>query len=263
MTRLGGFGVPGAGAIELTTEREILWGGDAAKGMAIYKSAVMDGTARDAGNTPTTVLRPGLLLGIITATGQYKEYNPAGTDGSEVASLILSVELRAQDFDANNADRVFPALCAGPVKAGQLLLLDVQARGQLQRQFLFDDDLIGNINPFPQVVAKTAAYTVTAADNNTVFTTQGAAGTVAFTLPTLARGLRYRFFNEAAEDMTVASVVTDEMVAFNDLTADSVGFTTASEEIGGAIEVMANADATKWIVFMHLGAETQTPAIAT
>ena len=109
-TRLGGFGQPGLGTIDQTTETEILFGGDAGKGMAIYRNAIISGTTRDAGNTPTTVLRGGLLLGVLTTNGQYTEYDPAATDGSEIAQAILPLELRAQDFNAVDAERVAPVL---------------------------------------------------------------------------------------------------------------------------------------------------------
>ena len=70
MTRLGGFGAPGVGALLETTERELLWGGDTGKLVAIYKNGIVDGSTRDSGNSPTTVLRPGLLLGKVTSTGK-------------------------------------------------------------------------------------------------------------------------------------------------------------------------------------------------
>lgn len=262
-TGLGGFGLPGTGAIDQTTEAEILWGGDAAKGLAVWKSGVIDGSTRDAGATPTTILRPGLVLGKVTSGGKYKEYLPTATDGTEVAAAILGTELRAQDFNATDTDRSFRLLVRALVKAGQLNGLDQYARMHLARNFVFDDDLLGNTNPFTRVVAKTANYTVLPADNNTLFTTRGAGAAVTFTLPALDRGLRYRFFNEADQDMIVASVATDTMVAFNDLAADSIAFSTTAEQIGGSIEVIANDDETKWLVFVNLGAETQTPTIAT
>lgn len=263
MTRLGGLGAPGVGALLETVEKELLWGGDTGKLIAIYKNGVVDGASRDSGNTPTTILRPGLVLGKLTSGGQYTEYDPAATDGSEVAEAILPIEIRAQDFDSTDADRHLLLLVGGNVKAAQLIGLDVIARAQLGRQFIFDDDLGGNTNPTTLVVAKTADYTVLAADNNKLFTTQGAGGTVNFTLPAIDRGLRFRFFSEAAGAMTVTAGTADTLVAFNDLAADSIAFATAVEIIGGAVEVIANADETKWLVFVNLGAETQTPTIAT
>lgn len=231
--------------------------------MAIYKSGVVSGAARDSTNTPTTVLRAGLVVGIITASGKFTNYDAAATDGSQFAVGVLAVELRAQDFDATNADRSAPILVGGPVRAGRLLGLDQYSRAQLERQFLFDDDLVGNRHPYPRVVAKTTSYTVTAADRGTLFTNQGAAGAVTFTLPTIARGLYYSFFVEADQNVIVASAVGDIMVVFNDATADSVAFQTAGEKIGSSVTVFANADGTKWLAEVHLAAETVTPTIAT
>ncbi len=110
----------------------------------------------------------------------------------------------------------------------------------------------------PRTVAKTTDYTVTAADNGTLFTTQGAAGAVVFTLPTLAAGLRFQFASEAAGAMTVTAA-SGKLVAFNNAAATSLAASTSSEIIGMVIEVIANADATKWLSLVHLGKETQTP----
>jgi hypothetical protein len=152
---------------------------------------------------------------------------------------------------------------AGPVKGGSVYGLDQFARANLHGRIVFDDDLPGNRFGWKDVVAKTADYTVLEADNGTIFTNQGAAGAVNFTLPTIAKGLRYRFFVEANQNLTITSVVADTLVVFNDAAADSIAYSTASEKIGGGLEVIANADATKWLVWVYLGAETQTPVIAT
>ena len=50
----------------------------------------IDATARDAGSSPTTYLRAGLVLGEKTADGTYVEYDDDGTDdGRRVAAYIL------------------------------------------------------------------------------------------------------------------------------------------------------------------------------
>lgn len=241
-------------------QNQFSWG---RKELSIVYGAQISGAARDAGATPTSVLRPGLALGLITATKLWKEYNPASTDGSEVCrGFLAGPALRMVDIDGNNANRQAAIIVAGPVKAASVYGLDLLARAQLQGRVIFDD-LVGNTMGWQQVVAKAADYTVLPADNNRIFTTRGAAGAVNFTLPTLARGLRFRFFNEAGQNMTVTAAAADTMVVFNDLAADSIAFATASELIGGAIEVVANDNASKWLVFVNLGAETQTPTIAT
>ena len=56
-------------------------------------------TAVDSGNTAisTSILRAGLVLGKITASGKYKQYDDAASDGSQTAVGILArdVDLRA------------------------------------------------------------------------------------------------------------------------------------------------------------------------
>jgi hypothetical protein len=128
-------------------------------------------------------------------------------------------------------------------------------------RFVFDDDVPGNTIGWHDVVAKTTNYEVKAADNNLVFTNQGAGQNIIFTLPTIAKGLRYRFFVETGYNLTIASAVPNTLVTFNDATASTIAFDQANELIGGAFEVVANADATKWLVFVYLGKETQTPTI--
>ena len=80
------------------------------------------------------------------------------------------------------------------------------------------------------VVAKTASYTVTAAESGTLFTTTGATGAVEFTLPSKAAGLHFWFFNTVDQNMTVTADAVDTIVTFNDAAADSVATSTSSEK---------------------------------
>lgn len=115
-----------------------------------------------------------------------------------------------------------------------------------------------------KISAKTADYSVLAADCGTTFTTRGAAGAVNFTLPatsTISAGWWAEFFSAADQNMTVTAATADTITAFNDLTADSIAFSTASEKIGGGVRMVW--DGTGWLTFVHLGIETQTPTIAT
>lgn len=218
--------------------------------ISIAFGARISGAARDAGNTPTTVLRPGLALGQITSSGLWKEYDPTATDGSEVFRGILGgPAVRATDIDGNNQNKLLAVIVAGPIIASKVYGLDGMARAQAQGRFLFDDDLVGYRLPFVRVIAKTANYTVLASDHDTIFTNQGAVGAVNFTLPTIARGLRFRFVCEADQDLTVTAATADTLVTFNDAAADSVALSTAAKRIGGGLEVVANADATKWLGF--------------
>lgn len=113
-----------------------------------------------------------------------------------------------------------------------------------------------------RVQAKTADYTVVAADNGKMFTTRGAAGTVIFTLPAVTSaftGHRNWFVNLAAQTMTISGTA-GELVTFNDLAANTVSLQTGSELIGGGFMVVC--DGTSWLV-LPMTEETQTVTVAT
>ena len=142
-----------------------------------------------------------------------------------------------------------PLIIAGPIQASKVYGLDYLARAHLHGRVLFDDDFVGNQSGWRGVVAKTADYTVTAADNNTIFTNRGASGTVIFTLPTIALGLRFRFYCEADQTVTLTAATADTIVTHNDLAADTVSIAggTNAKKIGASIEIYANDNASKWL----------------
>lgn len=146
----GHFGVPGQTAAVFTQENEFLWGGDESRIPVLRKSIVVDGTARDAGNTPTTVLRQGLLLGKVTATGKHKQWDASAVDGTEDVAGILPVELVMTDQLGVDQDRVCPLIVFAPIKARNLLIEgaalvghadEAAARTSLNaKRFMLDDE---------------------------------------------------------------------------------------------------------------------------
>jgi hypothetical protein len=116
--------------------------------------------------------------------------------------------------------------------------------------------------PDLKMEAKTAAYQVVKEDSGTIFHTTGATAAVTFTLPPISDGPFWFLFVCGADiGMTVAAKVADTAVTFNDLAADSVAFSTASEMIGAQIEVFC--DGTTLFVLPRLASEAQTVTIAT
>jgi hypothetical protein len=118
----------------------------------------------------------------------------------------------------------------------------------------------GTIRPKFKVTAKTASYTVTVGDFGTVLTTRGAGGAIVFTLPAASavnKGEWVLFVNVADQNMTIAGA-DEGLVVFNDLTADAIAFSQASEKIGGAF--LAVSDGTSWCV-VPIATETQTIAV--
>ena len=109
--------------------------------------------------------------------------------------------------------------------------------------------------------AKTANYTISAKEAGTMFTNAGASGAVVFTLPTLSPYLLFYFRVVADQDVTVGSAAGNDMVAYNDVDASSVAFSTGTQKIGGGLCVFSNAAGTDWhVVNMSAGANTITVA---
>lgn len=259
---MGGFGVAGIGAERTVAESEILWGADQSRNAALWKSAVISGTSRDAGNSPTTVLRPGLLLGKITASGEYEEWNADVATGTQDLQGILDCELRAQDYDATNADRMFRVLVGrAPIKARKLLIEgaafvghanEFLARRQLVAAgFVFDDDPFGYLaGQGGRVSHETGTTdTLTASQNGmTLFYNNAASVTV--TLPAIQPGLEYELVRVGDEEFVIVSPTADNVIVGNDLSADGVTVTTAGEHLGARFRVRSVYVSTtlKWLI---------------
>lgn len=244
---MGGWGTPGVGAERAVTESELLWGADHARNAALWQSGVISGTTRDDANSPTTVLRPGLLLGKLDSGGEYEEWDADVATGTQNLAGILDTEMRAQDFDATNQDRVFRILRArAPVKARKLLIQgsafvghvdEYLARRQLfAAGFVLDDDPFGykagQGNRFATVTGTSDALT---ADENGTTLLYNNAAAVAVTLPALKAGLEFTIIRAADEELVISSAAGDDIIIGNDLSADSVTFTTAGEQIGASM----------------------------
>lgn len=87
----------------------------------------------------------------------------------------------------------------------------------------------------PVFETKTASFTITADDSGKIFLVRGAASPVVVTLPAVGTVFQCEVVNLSDVNLTVASVVADTLITYNDLTADSVTFSTSSEKIGGSV----------------------------
>ena len=127
-----------------------------------------------------------------------------------------------------------------------------------------DNHQIDNLAFKMNVLAKTADYTILPSESGSIFTNRGATAAVNFTLPADADGLVYYFAVIADFELKVTCDTADTMVDFNDVAADSVAYTTASEHIGGGLMVFN--DGTQWVVLAMpygLGATAQTVTVGT
>jgi hypothetical protein len=281
MTRLGGFGVPGMGASDSISRRELLWGGDDSYHAALWKGGVISGAARDAGNTPTSVLRAGLVLGQLTSGGEHAEFNYDLADGSQNVAGVLDHELRMTDFDANNADRVTRILVRGPVKASMLLIegsafvghaAEYVARRQMHNSgFIFDDDPMGYLTGLvPRVEHVTGTTDSLTASQNGMTLFYNNAASVTVTLPAIQAGLSFELRRVGDEEFVITSAEGDNIVFGNDLSGDSLTLTTAAEHLGAGVRVRSVLVSTtlKWLIELvpvplGVGLDAWTYSIAT
>ncbi len=225
-------------------------------------------TLVDAGSSPTSVLRAGLVLGKVKATGLLEKYDPTATDGTQVAFCVLAQGISMLDSAGSAQQKQVHVLWKGILQADQLLLLDNMARKQLLRsgRYLFDEAhsataansvaLAGDLH-LSEVAKAGPTYTVVAADAGTLFVAGGACN---FTLPTIAAGLGpFEFLNAADADMVITSAAGDDILADGNAAADTVTFSTSSHKIGSRARIRANAAGTLWL-FENLGGTTATVA---
>jgi hypothetical protein len=223
---------------------------------------VVDGAARDAGNTGyTDTLRPGLVLGKVTATGKVKQFDPAATDGSEVPYGVLLIAQKTTRLGSNQDRLIGQVLRGGCLKVKGLCLADSATYGLVghaqefavrhafYNMFKFDDSVVGyDAQRFTSFVAKTGNYTLVDADAGKMFTNLGAAGAVTFTLPATPKAMQAFWFRAVAnQNLIVAVSGGDKLLINNDTAADSVAVQTASNIIGNGFYVVG--DGTYWHVF--------------
>lgn len=122
---------------------------------------------------------------------------------------------------------------------------------------------IANIAFTPKVRTATADTTLVASQSGSIFSNVGMTAAVNYTLPAIADGpFWFMFINGADQDMTVTAETADTMITFNDLAADSVAFSTASEQIGGAFMVICDGTSL-FAIPMGAGGHVQTLTVAT
>lgn len=103
---------------------------------------------------------------------------------------------------------------------------------------------------FATVAAKTSAYPVVAADNHKVFTNEGAAGSVAITLPTAVAGYELTFIVNTAQSFVVTAN-TGDTIRIGGSVSSSAG-TATSANVGSALK-LTSINATEWIATSHEG----------
>ena len=248
----GSYLIPGLQAAIETLEQELWWGRIEQQ---VIQQGLVDGAARDAGNSPTTALRPGLLLGKVTATGKLKEWDPDASegDGTEEIYGILIYDQFVQQLGVDKDRWLGWVLVGGNLKPESLVIPGNAARGingddyellaysQLSSRFRFMEKLTGvsyGWGGFRNVAVIDDDYAITEADNDLLLTTLGAAKAIEFTLPAPRPGFHVGILIGADENVTITPLAAGQLVTDNNAAADTLAYTTSGQQIGVLLELV-------------------------
>ena len=251
--------VPGFQTKQESEEKQIVWSGPKGQDLVATKKVVIDSTAVDSGNSPTTTLRGGLVVAIKDSDGNIYPYDADANDGTQIPYGILA---KHQDMlvDGVATDRFATVLVHGLVRQNELVGIDQRSRDVLGGRFVFDRDFhasTGLLLTPRGVYRKTTNYTVLSTDTGLLFVATAAAN---FTLPTKANGLAFRIMQSADANLVITG--SADIIHKGNAAANTVTFSTASEKIGShvLVECIYTADSTlKWLV-SNLGGTTATVA---
>lgn len=229
-------------------EAQITWSGRNGQDLVATRQVTIDATATDAGNSPTTTLRAGLVMGIVAASGKAVPYDADANDGRQIAVGILE---KPQDMLVAGVatDRFTQILVHGLVKQTPLVNLDVRARQQLSQRLVIDRDLTpaGGVLLQPRgVMTKAANYTLVPADDGHLLLATAA---VTFTLPAKENGLAFRLAQTADANLVIQG--SSDIIHQGSTTASSVTFGTASQKAGSHVLVecvYTGAGTLAWLV---------------
>lgn len=244
-------GLPGIRAVVESVESEVVFLNDYP-----YKKApimLAAGTV-DAGSTPTTSLRAGLVLGRVASTGYYTQWSPTATDGSQKAMAVLIDPINMLGTAGSATVKLWNALFSGMLKTSKLLVpsgAGVElARRQLSKRFVFDTPCFdGEFMDRPMNgTTLSSAYTIVAADNGTRFLTHTAA--IDYTLPAIADGYIFEFRSIESFKTKVISAEGDNIHGFNDVDLDSISLETASQMIGTGLRFASARNAAGTLIWL-------------
>lgn len=230
----------GVGDKVVSVERELQWSG--LEGPAIMiggKLATDTVDARSASDT--SKLQPGLVLGKKASGGEFTNYDPAATDGSEVAVAILGrhVNMKKLSDNAAAARDVGSLIVGGHIKSAQCGGLDGHAKSGLAH-ISFDDQFYAD-QGFRAVYAITSSTTIAERHIGCLLTNRGASGTVTLTLPTIDKKYFFYVYVEAAQTFEISG--SSNIVAEANASASTAG----TNVIGRCFKVIVNDDASKWL----------------
>lgn len=230
---------PGFRPLIESVEAEVLWYGRKSDDHSSTQPVIVDSTAVDAGNTPTTTLRGGLILAILTSDGNAYPYDPdaAGTGlENPVGVLEKTTDML---LDGVATDKKVNMLVTGRLKVAELLGSDANALAVLVARGFILDGVEPNAaslgKSFIKQQTKITDYTVVAADSGTLFVATTADAN--FTLPTIANGLYFEFLR--LENFELVVTGSANIIGLNGVVFNTITVTTTAQQIGAYLRVEA------------------------
>lgn len=219
---------PGVTAVDNTLQ----WAGQFGRpeSLWLYGDKRISGAARDAGHSTTTILRGGLLMGVITATKLWKEWSPTAVDGSQWIRGVLMSAVNTQRNGANQNRLTGRIAQFGDFKCAQLLIPGESTYGIIGKdnEFLVRDGVIGQfrLDDFQanqiRTVILTGDTTLDYTYHGATVSNLGAAGSVAITLPTPRPGFRLNFRVDTGQTIVLNSSASNEFIPASGTPANSV-----------------------------------------
>ncbi len=248
---------PGQTLIAESDQVQVWWWGYWGNNQLSTRKQSIISSATDDSNTPDTTLVAGTVMGKIKASGKINVYDPDGTDGTQIAIGVL-LDTVNMLVDGTATEQFVAIAQSGLFKADSLTLLDAQSRAALILQGAkFDEGVDGAAALSHPIGVQTSSddYTVLVADNGKLLISIDTNNTT-FTLPTIAVGLTFEFFQAVDIHMTITSGEGDNIVCVPvvggtaSLVADAVTFVTANELVGSWVQVQAVyiGSTLKWLV---------------
>lgn len=195
---------------------------------------------------PAAALRASMALGF-DSSGNLTAAS-AFTPGTTASAFVQTL------LDDTTAALFLDTLLAGltaetaPAAGDSIILYDASAAAI--RRMTAANFLALQTETLSTVAAKTSAYPIVAADNRKTFTNEGAASSVAITLPTAAAGYEFTFIVQDADGIVVTAN-TGDTIQIGGVVGAAAG-TATSTNIGSTLR-LTSINATEWVAVAHEG----------
>lgn len=264
------FEKPGITTARETEERQILASSRGnVESMLMDMPVVIRSSAADAGNTPTTTLRAGLIMAI-GSDGKAFQYTANATDGTQNAVGILPESVSMLDLTATAVDKAARLFVNGPFRESELILLDDASRsalGSIGIKFV-SANAYSRIDGSQSLVHQAATEPVATSPEVLVTSDNGklfvATAAMTFTIPAIVPGLAFEFVQSANANMIISSAVAN-IIGPNGSAFKTITFSTTAGKIGAYVRIRSIylGSALKWLPEILSNVAINVPVFAT